>query len=466
MRCFTIVFLLAASGAAHASNFTVTNANDAGPGSLRQAITDANADANEPHTITIQASGISSFDIVLQSALPIVTRSLTLTSQQPATLVRVPAAGFLRFSRLGGGAFRMSNLRVFRDPDLVSTIARGGCLSSTDASGVNGWTMLIEDSEFTNCSAYSASGDALGGAIYANGDTELVDTVIQFGGARSVTGEARGAAIYVARGALSLTRVTIAVTTSGGQTLATGAIGLAPGTSLIALDTQFTRNFTFADNRATGGGAIYADNATVELSRVSFTGHDAQSGTAIYAEGGELLIENASFFRNVAPSSEVGLPGAVAASGIVAMRHTAFWGNTGHFFRFGGTIFAFSGNVFVAPNLCFGLTGQIPAGARANFGTGSCADGSSFSGADPRAEAFGRVAPTDAVPVITFGDGSPVRDAYGVLAPSSSDFNLPGELDARLQNRPRDDNGNGLAEADAGPTESARLIPIFSNGFE
>jgi predicted outer membrane repeat protein len=326
--------------------------------------------------------------------------------------------------------------------------------------------MLIEDSEFTNCSAYSASGDALGGAIYANGDTELVDTVIQFGGARSVTGEARGAAIYVARGALSLTRVTIAVTTSGGQTLATGAIGLAPGTSLIALDTQFTRNFTFADNRATGGGAIYADNATVELSRVSFTGHDAQSGTAIYAEGGELLIENASFFRNVAPSSEVGLPGAVAASGIVAMRHTAFWGNTGHFFRFGGTIFAFSGNVFVAPNLCFGLTGQIPAGARANFGTGSCADGSSFSGADPRAEAFGRVAPTDAVPVITFGDGSPVRDAYGVLAPSSSDFNLPGELDARLQNRPRDDNGNGLAEADAGPTESARLIPIFSNGFE
>jgi ribosomal protein S11 len=59
MRCFTIVFLLAASGAAHASNFTVTNANDAGPGSLRQAITDANADANEPHTITIQASGIN-----------------------------------------------------------------------------------------------------------------------------------------------------------------------------------------------------------------------------------------------------------------------------------------------------------------------------------------------------------------------------------------------------------------------
>lgn len=466
MRCFTFVFLLAASGAAHASSFTVANANDAGPGSLRQAITDANADPNEPHTITIPASSGGSFDIVLQSALPIVTRSLTLTSQQPSTQIRVPAAGFLRFSRLGGGEFRMSNLVVSRDTGIIPTIARGGCLSSTDASGVNGWSMIIADSVFANCAASSASGDALGGSIYTNGDTEIVDTVFQLSRAQSTTGAARGSAIYASRGALSLTRVTFLVSNSTGQTLATGAVDLAAGTSLTALDTEFISNFTSAGNGSTGGGAIYAVNASLDLSRVSFTGHNAQTGTAIYAEGGELLLQNASFYRNFAPSSAMGLPGTVAASGIVAMRHTAFWDNTGHFFRFGGSIFAFSGNVFVAPNLCFGLTGQIPAGARANFGTGSCADGTSFSGADPRAEAFGRVAPTDAVPVITFGDGSPVRDAYGVLAPSSSDFNLPGELDARLQNRPRDDNGNGLAEADAGPTESARLIPIFSNGFE
>lgn len=162
----------------------------------------------------------------------------------------------------------------------------------------------------------------------------------------------------------------------------------------------------------------------------------------------------------------MGLPAALVASGTVALRHTAFWANAGHFFRFGGAIFAFRGNVFVAPNLCFGLVGQIPAGARANVGTGSSAEGPSFSGADPRVEALGRVAPTDAVPVISFGDGSPVREAYGVLSPSSSDLNLPAELDARLQSRPRDDDGNGLAEADAGPSESARLVLVFANGFE
>ncbi len=466
MRISTFVLVLALNSAAHASNFTVTNANDAGPGSLRQAITDANADANAPHTITIQASGSSSFDIVLQSALPFVTRSLTLRSEQPSTLIRVPAEGFLRFTRLGGGAFQMSNLRVFRDSSITSTIARGGCLSSTDASGVNGWTMFIENSEFTNCAARSASGDALGGAIYTNGDTEIVDTLIRTSGVLSLTDAALGSAIYHSSGRLELTRVRLLLNSSFGQTQSAGAVFLAANTTTVVRDTEFSNNFTTSINNNTGGGGIYALNANVDVARASFTGHDADTGTAILAEGGVLSIQNASFYRNFAPSGSTGFPGAVATSGSVAMRHTAFWENTGHFFRVGGTILGFSGNVFVGPNQCFGLVGQIPAGARANFGTASCASGPSFSSADPRVEAFGRVAPTDAVPVITFGDGSPVREAYGVLAPSSSDFNLPADLDARLQSRPRDDDGNGLAEADAGPSESARLIDVFEDGFE
>lgn len=466
MRCFTFVFLLAASGAAHASSFTVTNANDAGPGSLRQAITDANADPNEPHTITIPASSGGSFDIVLQSALPIVTRSLTLTSQQPSTQIRVPAAGFLRFSRLGGGEFRMSNLRVFRDASLTSTIARGGCLSSTDASGVNGWQLNIANSEFTNCSARSTSGDAQGGAIFSNGDTEIIDTVIRSSSVQSLSGEARGSAIYATRGALELTRVRVLFNSSAGETLATGAVDLAPGTSLVAVDVEFSNNVTTSNGSATGGGGIYATQAGVTLSRASFTGHNAQTGVAVLVDRGGLNIQNASFYRNVAPSIAIGFPAAVTTSAATSIRHAAFWENSGHFVNLDGTISGFSGNVFVAPNVCGGIFQRMPIAARANFGTGSCADGPSFSGADPRVEAFGRVGPTDAVPVITFGDGSPVRDAYGVVAPSLSDFNLPAEQDARQQSRPRDDDGNGFAEADAGPTESARLILVFRNGFE
>jgi hypothetical protein len=55
--------------------FSVTNLNDSGPGSLRQAIIEANADPNTPHTITFGVTGT----ITLTSALPVITRSMTIS---------------------------------------------------------------------------------------------------------------------------------------------------------------------------------------------------------------------------------------------------------------------------------------------------------------------------------------------------------------------------------------------------
>src|SRR5882762_2809868 len=63
-----------------ANNFTVTNTNDAGAGSLRQAITNALAAGVGPHTI--DATGITG-TISLQSALPTIT-NVTLTINGPS----------------------------------------------------------------------------------------------------------------------------------------------------------------------------------------------------------------------------------------------------------------------------------------------------------------------------------------------------------------------------------------------
>jgi hypothetical protein len=57
-----------------AANFPVTNGNNAGPGSLRQAILDANASAAVPHTITFSITGI----INITSSLPTITRPVTI----------------------------------------------------------------------------------------------------------------------------------------------------------------------------------------------------------------------------------------------------------------------------------------------------------------------------------------------------------------------------------------------------
>ncbi len=79
---FLFLFLL--SKGARANNFYVTNANDAGAGSLRQAITDANNMATGlPHSIVFNVYG----SIVVQSDLPKITSTgLNIDGQNKVTL--------------------------------------------------------------------------------------------------------------------------------------------------------------------------------------------------------------------------------------------------------------------------------------------------------------------------------------------------------------------------------------------
>ncbi|HSH26654.1 MAG TPA: hypothetical protein VK972_02615, partial [Wenzhouxiangella sp.] len=69
---------LATSGA-HAATFSITSNADAGPGTLRQAIIDANGQAG-PHTLDFSA--ISGQTITLAADLPDITEDMTLQGSQ------------------------------------------------------------------------------------------------------------------------------------------------------------------------------------------------------------------------------------------------------------------------------------------------------------------------------------------------------------------------------------------------
>jgi hypothetical protein len=82
---FTIVsavVLCAVAFTAHATNITVTNTNDSGPGSLRQAL----ADANDGDTINFAVTGT----IGLTSGELAVDKSITISGPGP-TLLAVSA---------------------------------------------------------------------------------------------------------------------------------------------------------------------------------------------------------------------------------------------------------------------------------------------------------------------------------------------------------------------------------------
>ena len=74
------IFLLAAAGSAarlSALDFTVTNTNDSGPGSLRQAIIDANGNpGNDSISFNIAGSGVHT--IAITTPLPAITQPVLL----------------------------------------------------------------------------------------------------------------------------------------------------------------------------------------------------------------------------------------------------------------------------------------------------------------------------------------------------------------------------------------------------
>jgi len=75
------LFLALAARPAHATDFSVTNTNDTGPGSLRQAISAANLNANSagaPDVIKFDIPGNGPHTISLTSGLPTITGSVTI----------------------------------------------------------------------------------------------------------------------------------------------------------------------------------------------------------------------------------------------------------------------------------------------------------------------------------------------------------------------------------------------------
>lgn len=96
-RSFALIVLLALAAPASAATFNVSNAADSGAGSLRQAITDANA-AGGSNTITFSINGTGPHAIALASQLPGIGGTLVVDGySQPGSVMntRTPEQGGL-----------------------------------------------------------------------------------------------------------------------------------------------------------------------------------------------------------------------------------------------------------------------------------------------------------------------------------------------------------------------------------
>ncbi len=251
--------------AASAATFAVTNTNDAGEGSLRAAITQANA---RDGADTIDASGVSG-TIELWSALPELTDPVELVGPGPERLTvrRTDDVPLLNFRIFNFNRAQEARISGFTLRTGATSGGGGGAISSVNTK------LHARDLHLTENAATT------GGAVYVNGGEVLIEESLitgnraTFGGGVSV---ANGGALTLARSAVV---TNTAVEAGAGVLVAAGDNDVTARGSTIASNTVLS-----ADPQDPGGGGIGAlDGArgTILVESSTIANNSAPVGSAL-----------------------------------------------------------------------------------------------------------------------------------------------------------------------------------------
>jgi predicted outer membrane repeat protein len=336
-----------------ADTITVTNTNDSGPGSLRQAL----VDANDGDTIDFAVTGT----IGLTSSELLVTKSITISGPGAENL-SVDGNATNRVFHIGSGktvaisGVTVTNGSAFGDP--FSGDDSGGGIYNDHATLTLSNCAISDNSAFTfgggvyndhatlmvnNCALSGNFADNTGGGIYndaSNGSgsvvmnqTTLIKNSAFSGGAIFNSGESGTAMLELTASILSGNS---ASNSGGGIGNLAGGAGKGGSAILQITDSTLTNNTADGD-----GGAIYSTdsfdidaNATVEIASSTLSENSTTSnGGGIYslatAGSVNVHISNSTLSGNSASGNGGGV-GNVGGFGTATMdvHNTTFFRNS------------------------------------------------------------------------------------------------------------------------------------------
>lgn len=308
------------------ATFTVSNINDTGAGSLRDAIVQANA-AVGADTIVFDSSFNTAQTISLQSVLPTITGDLAING---------PGSNLLTVTRGSATAFRIftstaisTSFTGMRITNGSSTADGGGInigttgaqltldgviLSGNTATGVNGGGIRMPTTGFLTLRNSTISGNTAGsdgGAVYFFSGGSLVMENSTISGNTATGG---GGGIYF-----------FSTATSGNT-----PVGFTDGTLTI-------RNSTISGNTAGAlGGGIWLPsfNGILDVTNSTFAGNTGTSGGAIShnSGGGSIVLTNTTISGNTATATGTtagggGIARQTTTAGSITLRNSIVAGN-------------------------------------------------------------------------------------------------------------------------------------------
>jgi hypothetical protein len=293
------------------TTLTVLSPGDSGPGSLRQAIADANTLAGDDRIVF--DPGVSGA-ITLLSALPELSSNIDIEG---------PGAGVLTVQRsaaAGTPAFRILSVPQGATVTVAGLTVANGLALDQGGAILNLGTLTVRDSTFDGNSVSSESENVFAGALasggaLANGSGGVLSVSHSTFRDNSVTAAAEGyfsAGASAAGGAIAnsrLGRVTVTDCTfdhnwasatstaprSSGATASGGAVANSnasegSGGTMTVSDSTFTTNSASASTTAT------APQDSIHWSRSAA----AEGGAVANGAGGELIVSGSTFGSNAA----------------------------------------------------------------------------------------------------------------------------------------------------------------------
>jgi Right handed beta helix region len=368
------------------STFTVANLNDGGPGSLRQAILDANTQPGDD-TVTF-APGVTGA-INLASALPDLSSNIDLEGPGAASLTVQPASGglFRVFHVTAGATVTLTGLTIADGSADVGggilndggTLTVSACAVTGDTAQVNGGgiastgTLTVVGSVLSGNAVNSASGtQAFGGGIYSTG-TLTVSASILFGNsatAGAAQAAAYGGGIYAA-GALAVTNSSISQNTvsaadaeGGGLFIthtvaaavtASTVLGNAGGYALTSYDTYAAVTVTGSTISGNGGGGILSDGFNSLVVVNSSITYNGGSGIA-NGPGSGATVTGTLISGNTVTDDYGAKGGAIANSGSLTITGCTLSNNTvrGRYFAAGGAVYIIGGSLSISDSTLSG----------------------------------------------------------------------------------------------------------------